>query len=189
MPKDFLVLMELSSCSVCKFVRNPKTREIFCFPKASEESRLQVNPMAPVSACRMLLLLLILLGPLPASPQTYQNFQRKHMDYPKTTPHLAPRQYCNQMMQRRRMTNPICKEFNSFIHEPANAVDAICTNGGTHVNGSLYDSHASFNLTNCQDIRGRGQRPPCNYRGWTEQRRIEVACNNQSLPVHFERRI
>ncbi|XP_015272071.1 PREDICTED: ribonuclease-like [Gekko japonicus] len=137
----------------------------------------------------MLLILLILLGPLPASPQTYQNFQRKHMDYPKTSPHLAARLYCNQMMQRRNMTNPICKEFNSFIHEPANVVDAICTNGGTHVGRNLYDSHAAFHLTNCEVIGGRGQRPPCNYRGRTECRRIEVACNSRSLPVHFHKMI
>ncbi|XP_054850124.1 ribonuclease-like [Eublepharis macularius] len=142
--------------------------------------------MAPMPAGSALLLLLVLLGPLPASSQTHAAFLRKHMDYPKTDPNLTDRLYCNHMMQRRGMTTPICKEFNTFIHAPTNDVDAICTNRGTHSSGNLYNSSAYFNLTNCK-VNGP-QRPPCNYRGFTSYQRIQVACEN-SLPVHFQRRI
>ncbi|XP_060112588.1 ribonuclease-like [Heteronotia binoei] len=143
--------------------------------------------MAPMSVWPVLLLLLVLLGPLPASTQRetrYEKFQRQHVDFPKTSPELDGRRYCNHIMQSRKMTKDACKPSNTFVHGPPEDVDAICTHGGTHSSENYYDSNVSFDITSCR-ISGGSQRPPCSYRARLSSQRIRVACLN-GVPVHFK---
>ncbi|XP_077170540.1 ribonuclease-like [Paroedura picta] len=143
--------------------------------------------MATVSTWPVLLLLLVLLGPWPASPQRetrHEKFRRQHTDYPKTSPDLDARRYCNLMMQRRGMTSGACKPSNTFIHGSPEEVDAICTHGGTYFNENYYDSNAHFDVTSCR-ITGGSQSPPCNYRGRLSTQRVRVACIRNE-PVHFK---
>ncbi|XP_015273013.1 PREDICTED: ribonuclease-like [Gekko japonicus] len=143
--------------------------------------------MAPMPVWSMLLLLMVLLGPWPASTQRetrHQKFQRQHVNYPKTSPELEPRRYCNLMMQSRKMTTNACKPSNTFIHGSPEDVDAICTHGGTHSSENYYDSNVSFEVTSCR-ISGGSQRPPCSYRGRLSSQHVRVACVN-GVPVHFK---
>nr|XP_060636123.1 ribonuclease-like [Anolis sagrei ordinatus] len=139
---------------------------------------------APWSA---LLLLLVLLGPMPALTQResrHDKFLRQHVDFPKTNSELDARRYCNLMMQRRGMTATVCKPSNTFIHGAHSEVDAICSNGGTYYSENYYDSTTSFPITACR-IAGGSQGPPCNYRGRITTQRVRVACINGE-PVHFK---
>uniref|UniRef100_A0A8C8UJA8 Ribonuclease 4 n=1 Tax=Peromyscus maniculatus bairdii TaxID=230844 RepID=A0A8C8UJA8_PERMB len=66
-----------------------------------------------------LLLVLTLLGlglvqPSSGQDRMYQRFLRQHVA-PQDTG--GDDRYCNVMMQRRKMTAPQCKRFNTFIHE------------------------------------------------------------------------
>ncbi|XP_048373781.1 ribonuclease-like [Sphaerodactylus townsendi] len=143
--------------------------------------------MAPTSIGPILLLLLALLGPLPAFTQRetrHQKFQRQHVDFPKTSPDLDPRRYCNLMMQRRKMAGDTCKPSNTFVHGNPEDVDAVCTHGGVYSSENYYDSNISFEITSCR-ISGGSQRPPCNYRGRLSTQNIRVACIN-NMPVHFK---
>uniref|UniRef100_A0A8C8S089 Ribonuclease A-domain domain-containing protein n=1 Tax=Pelusios castaneus TaxID=367368 RepID=A0A8C8S089_9SAUR len=116
---------------------------------------------------------------------TYQQFLTRHVDFPKTG---APndRIYCNTLMQRRGLTRPVCKPTNTFIHAPANQLQAICRRAGRCRGRNLCDSNSAFRLTTCRVAPG--SRPGrCNYRARVLTRRIRVACNRQRLPVHFHR--
>ncbi|XP_062993024.1 ribonuclease-like [Elgaria multicarinata webbii] len=141
-----------------------------------------------MAACSGLLLLMVLLGPLPALTQResrHEKFFRQHIDFPKTSSELDPRRYCNLMMQRRGMTATICKPSNTFIHGDHTPVDAICRGGGTFYSENYYDSNAPFDLTACRLVGGGTQHPPCTYRGRISSQRIRVACINGE-PVHFK---
>nr|XP_003223861.1 PREDICTED: ribonuclease-like [Anolis carolinensis] len=143
--------------------------------------------MAQSTTWSALLLLLVLLGPLPAFTQResrHDKFLRQHVDFPKTNSELDARRYCNLMMQRRGMTATICKPSNTFIHGSHPDVDAICSDGGTYYTENYYDSSAYFPITACR-IVGGSQSPPCNYRGRTNTQRVRVACINGE-PVHFK---
>ncbi|CAM4550170.1 unnamed protein product [Lepidochelys kempii] len=134
----------------------------------------------------LLLVLLAACLALARGETRYDKFLRQHIDYPKTA---APdtRTYCNQMMQRRGMTSPVCKFTNTFIHDSAASITTICGSGGTPAGGNLRDSKASFALTTCR-LQGGSQRPPCNYNGGTSTQRIRIACDG-GLPVHYDRAI
>lgn len=140
-----------------------------------------------MAARAMLLLVMVLLGPLPALTQRetrLEKFHRQHVDFPRTNPEMDARRYCNLMMQRRGLTTSSCKPSNTFIHAQPSSVDAICSHGGTLYNENYYDSSAPFEITACR-ITGGSQRPPCNYRGRPNLQRIRVACEN-GVPVHFK---
>ncbi|XP_061445920.1 ribonuclease-like [Rhineura floridana] len=144
--------------------------------------------MAQMAAYSVLLLLMVLLGPLPAFTQResrHDKFLRQHIDYPKTGSDVDARRYCNLMMQRRGMTNNVCKPSNTFIHGHHMAVYGICSNEGTYYSGNYYDSNTPFDITSCRLVGGGSQRPPCNYRGRLSFQRVRVACINGE-PVHFQ---
>ncbi|KAM7149920.1 ribonuclease [Macrochelys suwanniensis] len=115
-----------------------------------------------------------------------EKFLRQHVDYPKSS---APdsRTYCNQMMQRRGMTSPVCKFTNTFVHASADTITTVCGSGGTPASGDLRDSNASFSLTTCQ-LQGGSQKPPCNYNANASTQRIRIACGG-GLPVHYDKSI
>ncbi|XP_038226107.2 ribonuclease [Dermochelys coriacea] len=134
-------------------------------------------------------LLLVLLAAwlaLARGETYYKKFLRQHVDYPRTAI-LDARTYCNQMMQRRGMTSPVCKFTNTFVHASTDSITTICGPGGTPVSGNLRDSTASFAITTCR-LQGGSQRPPCNYNGGTSTQRIHITCEGE-LPVHYDRAI
>ncbi|KAJ6651897.1 hypothetical protein lerEdw1_015953 [Lerista edwardsae] len=138
-------------------------------------------------ACAVLLLVMVLMGPLPALTQRetrQEKFHRQHIDFPRTSPELDAWRYCNLMMQRRGMTTSSCKLSNTFIHAQHASVDAICNNGGTLYNENYYDSNAPLEITACR-VTGGSQRPPCKYRGRPNFQRVRVACEH-GVPVHFK---
>ncbi|XP_053122308.1 ribonuclease-like [Hemicordylus capensis] len=139
-----------------------------------------------MAARSALLLLLVLLGPLPALTQRetrHEKFRRQHVDFPKTSS-TDDRRYCNLMMQRRGMTTTACKPSNTFIHGDSADVDAICSHGGTFYNENYYDSTGYFEVTACR-ITGDSQRAPCNYRPRASTQRVRVACVG-GVPIHFK---
>nr|XP_034992999.1 ribonuclease-like [Zootoca vivipara]XP_034993000.1 ribonuclease-like [Zootoca vivipara] len=140
--------------------------------------------MAQTTACSLLIFLMVLPA-LTQRESRHEKFNRQHMDSPKTRSDLDARRYCNLMMQRRGMTDSVCKPSNTFIHGDPMAVDAICGDGGTHSSENYYDSNTPFDITACRIVGGGSQRPPCNYRGRSTSQRIRVACTN-GVPVHFK---
>nr|P00680.1 RecName: Full=Ribonuclease pancreatic; AltName: Full=RNase 1; AltName: Full=RNase A [Galea musteloides] len=114
-------------------------------------------------------------------------FQRQHMDsdgHPDTNTN-----YCNEMMVRRSMTQGRCKPVNTFVHEPLEAVQAVCSqknvpckNGQTN----CYQSHSSMRITDCR-VTSSSKYPNCSYRMTQAQKSIIVACEGTpSVPVHFD---
>uniref|UniRef100_A0A8C8S0E3 Ribonuclease A-domain domain-containing protein n=1 Tax=Pelusios castaneus TaxID=367368 RepID=A0A8C8S0E3_9SAUR len=114
----------------------------------------------------------------------YRQFLTRHVDFPKTST-TNDRIYCNLLMQRRGMTRPICKPTNTFIHTPADQVQAICRHAGRCHRQNLCDSNAAFRLTTCRVAPG-SHPGRCFYRGRVQTRQIRVACN-RLLPIHFDR--
>ncbi|XP_074838821.1 ribonuclease-like [Carettochelys insculpta] len=136
------------------------------------------------------LLLLLPLGLLAAGlaqlsqGASYQDFRRRHVDFPRSGP-ANGRLYCNLLMRRRGLTRPVCKPTNTFIHAPTHQIRAICTHGGRCHGRNFCDSRSSFSLTTCRVAPG--SRPGhCIYRARAKTRRVRVACRGR-LPVHFER--
>ncbi|KAH1182143.1 ribonuclease-like [Mauremys mutica] len=140
--------------------------------------------MAPKGPHPLLFLTLVLLAACLAQLSegaNYRQFLNRHVDFPKSG---NDRLYCNRIMQRRGLTRPVCKPTNTFIHAPANQVQAICTYAG-RCHGRNCDSNASFSLTICR-VRPGSRPGRCVYRASTRNRRIRVGCR-QRLPVHFDR--
>nr|CDG32125.1 TPA: ribonuclease A B5 [Myotis lucifugus] len=137
----------------------------------------------------LLLLLLTLLGlglVQPSYSETmYERFLRQHVDFPATG---GTNLYCNTMMQRRGMTTPSCKQFNTFIHEDNSTIDSICITRNILCKNGMMNCHAGVvNVTDCRDT-GRTRPPNCSYQGRASTRRVVIACNgNPPLPVHLDR--
>uniref|UniRef100_A0A8C3P9Q5 Ribonuclease A-domain domain-containing protein n=2 Tax=Chrysemys picta bellii TaxID=8478 RepID=A0A8C3P9Q5_CHRPI len=117
----------------------------------------------------------------------YTQFKRQHIDYPKTN---APdnQNYCNYMMKKRNINKdaPKCKRINTFIHACEQEIQAICCCERISNNSNIYQSTAIFNLTICQLNSTNGHRP-CTYEKQEKTSKIRVACNEEHLPVHFEK--
>ncbi|XP_026576409.1 ribonuclease-like isoform X1 [Pseudonaja textilis] len=111
----------------------------------------------------------------------YETFLRQHYDNPKSN---VGDNYCNKMMQRRGMTQPKCKEVNTFIHDTKNKIIAVCGDGGEAINNRLRRSKKQFRVTTCK-MKGSSTKPPCDYRENESPRYIVIACEN-GLPVHYE---
>ncbi|XP_074838839.1 ribonuclease-like [Carettochelys insculpta] len=131
----------------------------------------------------LLLPLLLSAGLGTAQRETpFQKFQRQHVDpSPRWEP--DPRVYCNRMMAQRRMTVPVCKEINSFVHGALDGIVAVCGRGGTLIHGNYHYSNAPFLVTDCQ-LTGGSRSPNCIYRGVYGPKRICVACDG-GRPVHY----
>ncbi|XP_053216787.1 ribonuclease pancreatic-like [Podarcis raffonei] len=137
-----------------------------------------------VSRC-LLVRLAILLSVLlvqSCEGQSWAAFQKKHINYPKTSaPNLNA--YCNLMMVQRKLNPAVCKVTNTFINNPTDSVQDVCGNGGKQFKDKLYDSNNPFSMTICRFINGK---PPndCKYKGTVTSRRIRVTCENKK-PVHL----
>ncbi|XP_042331465.1 ribonuclease pancreatic-like [Sceloporus undulatus] len=128
-------------------------------------------------------ILLVILVVQSCEGQTWQDFQRKHVDYP-LTPAGNPNAYCNLMMQRRGMTQPTCKYRNTFINADPLHIHDVCQIQGkyTYYAWNLFDSTDYFPVVDCNYIGGSP--PNCQYQGtFYFQKRIRVACGE---PVHLQ---
>lgn len=137
-----------------------------------------------------LLLLLTLLGlglvqPSYGQDRMYQRFLRQHVD-PRDTG--GDDNYCNVMMQRRKMTLYRCKSFNTFIHGDVWSIRSICNTSSVQCkNGNMNCHESVVKVTDCKET-GSSRAPNCRYRALASTRRVVVACEgNPEVPVHFDR--
>uniref|UniRef100_A0A8C4RT62 Ribonuclease A-domain domain-containing protein n=1 Tax=Erpetoichthys calabaricus TaxID=27687 RepID=A0A8C4RT62_ERPCA len=75
----------------------------------------------------------------------YEKFLRQHVDNSVKNGNY---EYCAKMMKKRKMTRPVCKPLNTFIHANKNDVVAVCLENSPIQNGT----------------RIRTNRPPCKYK-------------------------
>nr|XP_042140740.1 ribonuclease 4 [Peromyscus maniculatus bairdii]XP_042140741.1 ribonuclease 4 [Peromyscus maniculatus bairdii]XP_042140742.1 ribonuclease 4 [Peromyscus maniculatus bairdii] len=137
-----------------------------------------------------LLLVLTLLGlglvqPSSGQDRMYQRFLRQHVA-PQDTG--GDDRYCNVMMQRRKMTAPQCKRFNTFIHEDIWNIRGICSTANIQCKNSNMNCHEGVvKVTDCRETGG-SRAPNCRYRARASTRRVVIACEgNPEVPVHFDR--
>ncbi|XP_025028429.1 ribonuclease pancreatic-like [Python bivittatus] len=140
------------------------------------------SPAMLTSKISLLVSLAVLLGVLvvqPSQGQTWANFQRKHIDYPKSKA-PNPNAYCNRLMKMRQMTEKHCKIHNTFINNAPENVQQMCQGSGSH---SVIDSRVAYPMIDCHYLDGK---PPndCEYQGTQQVKHICVTCEN-NLPVHF----
>ncbi|XP_037357819.1 ribonuclease pancreatic-like [Talpa occidentalis] len=123
----------------------------------------------------MVLVLLVLAGARPSWPK----FENDHMD-PGNGP-FSPN-YCNKEMENRNISG---KLFNTFVHQPVEAVQAVCLEPNiTCKNGqnNCHKSRSPMSITEC--IREKG---PSDYNTINKRRHIVIACEgNPLLPVHYD---
>nr|Q8VD87.1 RecName: Full=Ribonuclease pancreatic gamma-type; AltName: Full=RNase 1 gamma; Flags: Precursor [Rattus rattus]CAC86442.1 pancreatic ribonuclease gamma [Rattus rattus] len=106
-----------------------------------------------------------------------QKFQRQHMDEEGHFPSSPT--YCNQMMKSRGMTSGSCKPMNTFVHEPLETVQAICSQGQvTCKNGkrNCHKSSSTLRITDCR-LKGSSKYPKCDYTTTDSQKHIIIACD------------
>ncbi|XP_035973871.1 ribonuclease pancreatic isoform X2 [Halichoerus grypus] len=137
----------------------------------------------------LLVLVLLVLGcvqPSLGRESRAEKFQRQHMD-PGTSNISSG--YCNQMMERRRMTDGRCKPVNTFVHEPLPDVQAVCLQGNVVCKNGQPNCHRSssrMHITDCR-LRNGSKYPRCAYQTTQEEKFIIVACEgNPYVPVHFD---
>nr|XP_009669693.1 PREDICTED: ribonuclease CL2-like [Struthio camelus australis]XP_009669694.1 PREDICTED: ribonuclease CL2-like [Struthio camelus australis] len=138
--------------------------------------------MAMRSLWLMLAVALALLVAVGAQETRYQKFLRQHVDYPMTSG-LAGARYCNVLLMRRAVNGPgrPCKPINTFVHAPARQLLTICT----HQPDGLRVSAGILPITACRLVGGN-VRPPCSYRAYQLNQRVQVACQ-YGQPVHLDR--
>uniref|UniRef100_A0A669QC42 Ribonuclease A-domain domain-containing protein n=1 Tax=Phasianus colchicus TaxID=9054 RepID=A0A669QC42_PHACC len=105
-------------------------------------------------------------------------YVRKHVDFPRT-PSANDNQYCNLMMQRRRMASRgNCKTINTFVHTAPGNLIPVCTN---QPDRALRTTGQRFPVTVCKLISSK---PNCTYRGNRYNHRVQVGCLG-GRPVHL----
>ncbi|XP_070262054.1 ribonuclease 4 [Myotis yumanensis] len=136
----------------------------------------------------LLLSLLTLLGlglvqPSYGQPM-YQRFLRQHVDSTGTG---GTDLYCNTMMERRGMTRPRCKKFNTFIHADIGAINNICSTPNIRCKNAKENCHEGVvRVTDCRLTARSGGN--CRYQGRGSSRSVVIACQgNPLVPVHFDR--
>ncbi|XP_016854001.2 angiogenin-like [Anolis carolinensis] len=112
----------------------------------------------------------------PGAKVRYMHFLNEHRD---SNPSTGGR-YCNDIMRKRGLTSPNCKEKNSFIHPNDTAIKDVCGDRGEPY-GTLRLSCNLFQVTTC-DLKGG---PPCKYSQDNRPRHIAIACD-QGYPVHYD---
>nr|Q8VD91.1 RecName: Full=Ribonuclease pancreatic alpha-type; AltName: Full=RNase 1 gamma; Flags: Precursor [Rattus fuscipes]CAC86437.1 pancreatic ribonuclease alpha [Rattus fuscipes] len=135
-------------------------------------------------------LLVLVLGwvqPSLGRESSADKFKRQHMDTEGSS--KSSPTYCNQMMKRRDMTNGSCKPVNTFVHEPLEDVQAICSQGQvTCKNGksNCYKSSSTLHITDCR-LKGSSKYPNCDYTTTDSQKQLIIACDgNPYVPVHLD---
>lgn len=139
----------------------------------------------------LMLLVLTLLGlglvqPCCGQGTMYQRFLRQHVDTQVTA---GNDNYCNVMMQRRKMTSSNrCKTFNTFVHEDIWSIRNICGTDNVQCKNGMMNCHEGVvRVTDCRET-GSSRAPNCRYRAAARTRRVVIACEgNPEVPVHFDR--
>ncbi|XP_070262142.1 ribonuclease 4-like [Myotis yumanensis] len=135
----------------------------------------------------LLLSLLTLLGLGLVQPSygqsTYQRFLREHVD---STGKGGTDLYCNTMMERRGMTRPRCKQFNTFIHDNIGTINNICNAPNIRCKNGNNNCHAGVvRVTDCRLTARSPQN--CRYGARASSRRVVIACEgNPLVPVHLD---
>ncbi|KAL6032463.1 hypothetical protein STEG23_021741 [Scotinomys teguina] len=135
-------------------------------------------------------LLVLVLGwvqPSLGKESSAQKFKRQHVDSEGSS--SSSPTYCNQMMKSRDMTKGSCKPVNTFVHEPLEDIQAVCSQINVKCkNGqaNCYKSQSALHITDCR-LTGSSKYPNCQYKTSQQQKHIIVACEgNPSVPVHFD---
>lgn len=82
------------------------------------------------------------------------------------------------------MTKGSCKPVNTFVHEPLEDVQAICSQEQvTCKNGknNCHKSSSTLNITDCR-LKGSSKYPDCKYNTTDSQKHIIIACD----VVHYD---
>ncbi|EPQ20741.1 Ribonuclease 4 [Myotis brandtii] len=88
------------------------------------------------------------------------------------------------------MTQPWCKELNTFIHENNSTINSICSNRSIPCKDGRMNCHeGEVRITECRNI-GKTM-PPCSYKATASTRNVTIACDENHkgalVPVHFDR--
>ncbi|XP_049469137.1 ribonuclease pancreatic [Panthera uncia] len=137
----------------------------------------------------LLVLVLLALGyvqPSLGKESRAMKFQWQHVDSNLTN---YGRNYCNEMMRHRQMTDGQCKPVNTFVHEPLADVQDVCLQGNVTCKNGQPNCHQSFskmNITDCH-LRPGSRYPRCTYETTQKHKYIIVACEGDPyVPVHFD---
>uniref|UniRef100_A0A8C4RSS2 Ribonuclease A-domain domain-containing protein n=1 Tax=Erpetoichthys calabaricus TaxID=27687 RepID=A0A8C4RSS2_ERPCA len=76
----------------------------------------------------------------------YEKFLRQHVDNSVKNGNY---EYCAKMMKKRKMTRPVCKPLNTFIHANKNDVVAVCLENSPIQNGTRISKN-QFKVTTCK---------------------------------------
>ncbi|XP_066486965.1 ribonuclease pancreatic-like [Tiliqua scincoides] len=152
-----------------------------------QRMRFQGPPMMNSNICWLLVRLAILLGILlvrSSEEATYRDFQKRHIDFPKTEA-SSDSAYCNTMMALRQRTLS-CKPTNTFINASPTDVQQVCGSGGRRYRKNLYDSLQPFPVVVCRIKVRSSPDSGCQYTGQSLNKRVRLACVKK-LPVHFKK--
>nr|Q8VD83.2 RecName: Full=Ribonuclease pancreatic; AltName: Full=RNase 1; AltName: Full=RNase A; Flags: Precursor [Sundamys muelleri] len=135
-------------------------------------------------------LLVLVLGwvqPSLGKESSPDKFKRQHMDTEGSS--KSSPTYCNQMRSPQEMTKGSCKPVNTFLHEPLEDVQAICSQDKVTCKDGKSNCHKSsstLHITDCC-LKGSSNYPKCNYTTTESQKHIIIACDgNPYVPVHFD---
>ncbi|XP_004694601.1 PREDICTED: ribonuclease pancreatic-like [Condylura cristata] len=130
----------------------------------------------------LVLFSLLVLGPLVmvrSQTPAAQRFKKNHIDH-RDGPFSD--NYCNKIMQERKLLN---KPFNTFVHESLEAIQAVCHERNFCRNGknNCYESKRKMSITEC-NLKSR--HPP-EYQTINRKAFIIIGCaGNPLMPVHFD---
>ncbi|XP_004694602.1 PREDICTED: ribonuclease pancreatic-like [Condylura cristata] len=121
--------------------------------------------------------LLVIVG---TQPPAAQRFQQRHLDS-RSGP--LPSNYCNKIMKQRKLLK---RNFNTFVHESLEAVQAVCHERTFCCSNGQNNCHMSRHRMNITYCNLSGRNPP-KYQTINRMKYIIIACDrNQTWPVYFD---
>ncbi|XP_054850128.1 ribonuclease-like [Eublepharis macularius] len=146
------------------------------------------NPHGPVMSPKsshhwtfcLLLLVTTTFLPLICEGTEYDEFLRRHVDYPKSD-FGNDNDYCKEMMHIRGM---LCWRSNTFLHINDYDLQTLCSSSGYLV-AEMRSSPIPFSVTICSR-KGRKAHTSCTYKGKSIVKKIWVTCV-KGLPIHLNK--
>ncbi|KAK6466599.1 hypothetical protein HHUSO_G36052 [Huso huso] len=118
----------------------------------------------------------------------YNDFKNRHIAGKNEK---GSNKFCSEQIKNRNITvKRRCKPINTFIFANEEDVKAVCRDQGVKIpNKKLYKSRKQFKIVDCKNADQNRRPPNCTYKARNANRLmyIIVACDNNKLPVHFER--
>ncbi|KAK6466602.1 hypothetical protein HHUSO_G36055 [Huso huso] len=118
----------------------------------------------------------------------YEDFKNRHIAGKNAQ---GSDEFCSEQIKNRKITvKRRCKPRNTFIFADEDDVKAVCGEQGVNIpNTNLYKSKKQFKIVDCKNADQNRRPPNCTYKAQNANRLmyIIVACDNNKLPVHFER--